>query len=446
MKKPILLVCIVLSILIVGCDTDNRSTPTSLVKLTPPPQSTERPVKTTIPTSTLTGAPTALTNEHLQTQCLDVAPVPSHDNGSSGIVILQNSSASAALLMNMTTREFSPIMAYDEKRANYKVSPDKKLLAYQQITSNTEGVTIRNELVIATSNGQALKMLPLEAEWARLVDWLDNQHLIISLASSDPEENAGTKPATLLILNPFTDEQKFLRPDYPGYLDMPSTIVPYWDGWSGVIYNPDLTRAIYPRFVGSGEQIYTYAVWDLTDQKLLSTLENEFTAFSVFNDKFPIPRWSPDGSQFVFRGMVFVSDELVAFELYRVALDGQVDQLTQLTSSALVQDSNFSWSPDGRYIAVFLNDWGDNIWETSARVAVLNMETLELTDYCIQVNGKSNSGGLPSSPIWSPDSKQFLVADWHEENNQRVILVDIEKGFASQIAEGMEPVGWMIAP
>jgi hypothetical protein len=71
------------------------------------------------------------------------------------------------------------------------------------------------------------------------------------------------------------------------------------------------------------------------------------------------------------------------------------------------------------------------------RVALLDTETLQVTDYCIPV-GKQQ---LYQPPIWSPDSTQFLVVDRHEENHRRVILVDIVQGFAAVIAEDMEPVG-----
>jgi hypothetical protein len=38
----------------------------------------------------------------------------------------------------------------------------------------------------------------------------------------------------------------------------------------------------------------------------------------------------------------------------------------------------------------------------------------------------------------------LLVQDWYEKDHSRVILVDIERGVAVQVAENMEAVGWML--
>ena len=59
--------------------------------------------------------------------------------------------------------------------------------------------------------------------------------------------------------------------------------------------------------------------------------------------------------------------------------------------------------------------------------------------------GEGYGGDLPPAPIWSPDSQQFLVVDWYEKEHSRVVLVDIAQGFAAQIAEDMEPLGWMVS-
>jgi hypothetical protein len=46
--------------------------------------------------------------------------------------------------------------------------------------------------------------------------------------------------------------------------------------------------------------------------------------------------------------------------------------------------------------------------------------------------------------VWSPDGKQLIVRDESVKGYSRLILVDIERGIAVQVAENMELFGWMI--
>jgi Tol biopolymer transport system component len=184
----------------------------------------------------------------------------------------------------------------------------------------------------------------------------------------------------------------------------------------------------------------------MSNQQLVASLENIFVAQSIHNDIFPMPHWSPDGSQFVFQGLVRFSDH-VERELFQVSRDGQAEQVTHLSSFANILDTNYSWSPDGGHIAFFLAT--KQIRYPEALVATIDMSTMMVTNYCMPIlyGGEGyGMGGQPASPVWSPDGKQFLVVDWYEKDHYRVILVDVVLGLAAQIAEDMEPVGWMISP
>jgi Tol biopolymer transport system component len=190
--------------------------------------------------------------------------------------------------------------------------------------------------------------------------------------------------------------------------------------------------------------MYTYAVWDISQRRLVTTLDEIFSSF-LLTGNFPIPKWSPDGSRFVFQGFNPTADP-VNIELYEVNRDGQTKQLTQLAPAAYVWEPSFSWSPDGRYIAMFLGSQLGAPYE-KARVAVLDTLTLNVIDYCVSVTFLGDGyGGGPLVPIWSPDGLQFVITDRYEKDHRRVILVDIENNSAAKIADDMEPVGWMVAP
>jgi hypothetical protein len=46
--------------------------------------------------------------------------------------------------------------------------------------------------------------------------------------------------------------------------------------------------------------------------------------------------------------------------------------------------------------------------------------------------------------VWSPDGRQLIVRDESVADTSRLILVDIERGIAVQVAENMKLFGWMV--
>ena len=393
--------------------------------------------------------PTYPPETRTKSQCLDITSIPIHEIGSSGILVLENRASldeghykPGTFHLEMRSGQMTEITGASENQVEHVISPDRKLIAYRNGTFNTVGKVIKTELVVADASNQLVTAIPWEEGWIEMPAWLDNERLVVNASGLNPEESAGDTPATLLVLNPFSGERQILKPDFPRILNTRSTlsaILPFWEGWSGAIHDPTLTRAIYPRFIGDNEEMYTYAIWDPSKRQLVATLEDVFARFSLGTD-FPMPKWSPDGSRFVFQGFIATQDPPIKIELYEVSRDGQTRQLTQLSPVAYVAESSYSWSHDSQHIAMFL-DPPFGAADEKARVAVLDMETLKITDYCVSIAFSGDD-----YPIWSPDGYQFVITDWREDGHRRVILVDIEKNVATQIAEDMEPVGWMVAP
>ncbi len=461
MKKYSFLICFLILALQSGCYGSVSGISTSTMTLAPTPQ-IEPTSSTAVPTQPLEPTPSAsLPTEskvpvyppetRTNSQCLDVGSTPIRDIGSSGVLVLENRAAldeghykPGTFQLDMRSGHITEVTMAGENQIKHIVSPNRSLVAYEHVTFNTAGKVVKDELVVANAKGQLLSAVPWEEGWIEMPAWLDNERLVINASGLNPEESAGDKPPTMLVLNPFSGEREILKPDFPRILNTPSTlssILPFWDGWSGVIYDPTLTRAIYPRFIGDNDEMYTYAVWDISKRRLIATLEDVFAVYASF----PMPKWSPDGSRFVFQGYVQTHDP-VKIELYEVSREGQAEQLTNLSSVAYVLESTYSWSPDGRHIAMFLGSPFEAVSE-KARVAVLDTTTLNVMDYCVNITfrGEGYGSGSPIwSPIWSPDGHQFVITDWYEKDHRRVILVDIEKNIAVQIAEDMEPVGWMI--
>jgi hypothetical protein len=455
MKKISFLACFLILTLQSGC-YGNVGVSTSTMTGVPTQQIEPTSSVTDIPTQPLEPTPSnSLPTEsqvpvyppetRTKSQCLDVTSTPIHEIGSSGVLVLENRAfldeghyKPGTFHLDMQSGQVTEITLTSENQVGHVISPNRELVAYELVTYNSTSKIVKDELVVADAKGQPLSVVPWEEGWIEMPAWLDNERLVIN--ASGLEESADDKPATLLVLNPFSGERQILKPDFPRILNVHATlsaILPFWDGWSGVIYDPTLTRAIYPRFIGDNDEMYTYAIWDPSQRQLVATLEEVFARFSMGAD-FPMPKWSPDGSRFVFQGFIATQDPPIKMELYEVSRAGQTRQLTQLSPVAYVSESSYSWSPDGQHIAMSLDPPFGAAYE-KARVAVLDMATLNITDYCVNI---AFSGG--ESPIWSPDGHQFVITDWYEKH-LRVILVDIKKNIAIQIAEDMEPVGWMVS-
>ncbi|MFZ6029592.1 MAG: TolB family protein [Chloroflexota bacterium] len=427
---------------------------TSTATISPTATRTDIP---TIPTETQAGTPTIPVDTRIQRQCIDIAPKLPPEFVSSGKVLLasyevidEDHYQSKMSLLDMVSGQFTQIdLQQDEMQSDNFVSPDGKLRVFRDAIV-TDGQIIKEELVISDESGLQLEVLPWEVDWYILLGWLGNQNLAITLWSDGPFWEPPRKLSNLLVLNPFTNERQIIQPDFPEYFEPPWSGLPYWDGWQGAIYDPTFTRVIYPQMLGDNKMQYTYAIWDISKQQLVTSLEGQIAAFTDSPVGYPIPRWSPDGSQVIFKGILATDPEAwTEFELFRVTRDGEVAQWTNLGPDIEIPYSTYSWSPDNKHIATLLRTGSiaadDEI--NHAEVAVLDTATLAITNYCIPINyvGLDVYYSLdgPFMPVWSPDGTQFLVVDRYNWHDQRVILVDIVQGFAAPIAEDMEPVGWM---
>jgi hypothetical protein len=132
-------------------------------------------------------------------------------------------------------------------------------------------------------------------------------------------------------------------------------------------------------------------------------------------------------------------------DLYSISLEGQITRLTYLTSVFdYVRERGSRASSDGRYIAFWL--WAYPYKDNFTYLSVLDTTTGKITDTCIpgylQVYYP-----IPPDPIWSPTGHQ-LVVEVHDNPDDQdyfcVVLVDLDKGFAAQIAENMMVWDWML--
>lgn len=461
-KLKLLIFCFAFSIVIAGCsgggDQVTTITPASQIPtrtntntsvpfiISPSETNLRGATATSVLTPVVMPTTSPLPAEaQVTTRCLEVVPKMTDDIVSSGFVLMEKGSEMYS--MDMLTGQSTQISSPDEILGDLFISPDQTLLAYRSTFIDTKSKTVRENLVIADARGQQLKKMVWDEAWIDLVGWKDDQHLIFQLAVTDSEEDKIPCPGPWLVLDPFSEEQWILPHDLlPGWKDWLVESYNYvrqpdWPGCSAAKYDPNHTIAVYPHLVEEDTERFTYGIWNIPQQQLITSLESVVNFFVSYN-YYPKPSWSPDNSQFALVGAIAVinMDGKAERELFRVSRDGQVEQMTRLEGNILVWPSSHSWSPDGRYIALFLNTL-----ETynQARLAVLDTVTLELTDYCLMVSPEYGAS-FPQTPIWSPDGKQILVVDWYGELRSQVILIDMERSLVVQLAGDSEVVGWML--
>lgn len=408
-------------LLLTSCKVGNSV----LVFATVTPFATTRPTLTPTQTSTPTVSP-----DVMRYQCLEIAnSLPTRDSLKGVIVYDGDYNLTSWLSDQETGNTYLLPREANDTLWQFGVSPDGQHLKYIHSIAETQ----KYQLVIATSDGKSLWSQNVNAvDW----DWFDNERLVYLESSEN-----GTH--RFLLLNPFSGEQKHLPADFPGSEAFSSDMVGHWFlATRGVpIYDPTLTRAVYP-VIEDKQKWPAIILWD--------TQANKDVAQIVTVDYWGnTPLWTPDGKQFIIATNMDTTKPLAtAQELFAVSRDGQIRQLTHFMDyyQGIEILDDYSLSPNGKLLAFWITVKPSQF--DNPRLAVLNIETGEVTNYCIKGDPFADNAAYPDLPVWSPDSTQLLVISRPPEDTKvrRVVVVDIGNNYAAQINQDMEPVGWMVAP
>lgn len=386
------------------------------------PSSTSRPPTPDTPTQILVtqtsvGETPTPSLEELHFQCLEVMDKLPPGAVYHGRAVLKGWLPDPGVLMDLATGELItlPKDIYDV------VSPDRTHLAYMDWSDESGNFT----LVVTDPNEQDKIVIPWEKDWFSLVQWLDNQRLVI-IKESYPLYST-------VILNPFTKKQQEIPSNYPDILT--TFQYHYWGdyAYSEAVYDPTLTRVVY--MLESRER----------DGFILRDLQDGITlgSYQISADDYgQTPKWSPNGERFAIVISEFNPTMQVAQELYTISREGQESRLTYLSNhNSYSRINEYSWSPDGRYIAFWWTN--DPDYKDGEQLAILDTQTGEVINYCVP----GALHGQAVEPVWSPDGKQVLTEYIPRQNERRfTILVDFTQGFAVKLAEGRTPVGWMVEP
>lgn len=389
---------------------------------------------TATPASMRTTTPTAPPEAGLTIRCLDVAADFPSDQGYSGVIVLRDLSTEQLLALEAAQPPATLGAQGSDRLFDPTVSPQGRFLAYRHVKYDTQGDIVARDLEIVDADGTVRASLPWQKDWAGF-HWLDEERLMILIASTNLLERESS--LSYLVVFPFTGQQEPITATPPDVYDIDP--VPYWNGWGPQVYEPTLTRVAYLQVVEGIE--WAYALWDRQSAQTL-------VSFRTFDPERQ-PVWSPGATQFVLAGNPIENRAWLKFELYAFDRAGGMRKLTDLTAhypNTYIQ--SYSWSPDERYIAFWLNtspqpDQDQHFGQQS--LAVLDTRTLQVTNYCLPGDFSTSRAVLVSAPIWSPDSQQLLIEHRYSEQASRVLLVDLVRNFAAQIADNAEPVGWMVS-
>ena len=355
----------------------------------------------------VTSSPLVPPENVMSYRCMEIAPTLYTDMQMQGSLALFEGNHS--ILYDVDTGLKRPL----DGKGDFKVSPDRKWLASFYVESNT-----KIWLSVESVDGKKQYKIPWEDGWGSLQGWLDGERVWINL-----EQAPG-----LVIINPFTGDKHEVIPDFPGVETIAQEGVMF-----PVEFNSDQSLAFYPRIENGGPNaIYSYAVlWDVKANRVVAKVEEGSKLHGRFTSV-----WSLDGKSIIVAiDNKFKQIENEIAELYSLGQDGQIDKLTHLEdyfTNALILTA--SLSPDGKQVAISL--FLQPSPYQAAQLAILNLETRQLINYCIPAD---------TTPVWSPDGRYIAVSNYSTQQAiGHAYILDTEQGRAARIADQLEPQGWMI--
>jgi len=436
-------------LLVVGCHPTTNYTTSTLETHADPPNATETyssptiEINPTIKSSPATSfgividkiSPDNNSNIKLNNQCLKVADETSISNS---IIVLrslkdvQPRQASDIILIDMSKETPEKTTQKVEITPNFAVSSNGELIAYLASTISNEEVSSL-DLVIANGDLQTQNSFSWYVEWGSILGWSADQRIIISSSKVGAKLPYST---SYILVDPRNGDQQIVNLSISDFMDASTYDVPFWENWYGVLIDPTFMWGIYPKQSDISAEMYTYALWDITNNKPIVSLEKVSNSPWNFIKASPMPDWSRDGKQFAFTSQI--QDSPGRYELFSVNTNGDIAQLTNLSNVGYIWPSFHSWSPNNSKIAFYvsrLRTGGAN----KANAVLINTNTLDVIDLCL-------SSAFQTNPIWSPDGKQFLVTDIDAEGHQRILLIDIENHSVFPLIEDAEIIGWMVKP
>lgn len=366
-------------------------------------------------------------------KCLEITHFPTPRL--QGVLALQRtirSTLKETLFLNLETGQEKFISKPDGEYFSHEtVSPAGTFFAAETFSLSIDGEYpeyYQGPIVILDSSGNLIAEIPL-AQSSYGITWLNKNEILMNYPYEDDNP--------VFLISPFTGTQKKIQPFITDIFHPSDTSFLEW-GFYGThknVYDPQMTRALYPSSDENGPNV------------VLRDLESEIdlASFSTLSTHGNSPTWSLDGEKIAIALNVapFVSggDLTFKYEIFVINRNGEKLLTTNFGDfSETTHILNLSWSPNGRYIAFWYTNDKNRLF-TNLQLAILDTETLTISRYCV------NSGDdyLRYPPIWSPAS-DYLILPYkasEQEETYSSLLLDISDGKAWIIKLNYEPLGWL---
>ncbi len=360
-----------------------------------------------------TELPTPTKEPSLATQCVMVeSSVPSGFLSDGQIIFWSDpeTDIKGLRLLASNSRQIR-LIASETGISSTIVDPEGQWLAYYA-WENEKQLEVFNSLTDEPINRS------WKAEWQNGLGlhWFDNQWLSVPSAQHPP--------GSLTLYNPFTDEEKHLAPDLPDLHNVQASSV--WRDFT--VYNKLLSHVLYVSVTAEeGRMLVLYNLEDRQPIWKISHL-NSF--------RFPA-KWNPDSTRLAVAGEMGNPDD-DNFEIFLVDLEGDSVQVTNFGQTYVAASINsLSWSPDGRYLAFWLQEHISFEDTTPFRLHILNTETGKTVNTCL-------IGGVGGPLIWSPDSQQLALENGGWMKPSALVVLDVNSSQAVQFTEPMNLIliGW----
>ncbi len=296
-------------------------------------------------------------------------------------------------------------------------SPDGKWMAYTVKTYNEKGVGAKSRtLEVQNVEGRKLDMADWQVDWQYILGWTDDQRLILYVPTY------ASPAGSVVLLNPFTTEWEVFSPSLPTRVEVKGSDPDFFE------YNPSMTQVVYSSAATLDSRFRYVINWRLIDLSSQQVLWTGIGSYGFFS------KWSPNGKRFVFVDVIQDDyDNVLVIEQ-----DGKVRVIRNNVES--IDERDLSWSPDGRYLATWMDKEG-------IRFTLANIEDQTLTNLCIS----PAKDYWAAEPIyWSPDGRfvafQIEVEGTSYWGGYDTILVDVERQRAFRFREHAAPMGWMKKP
>jgi WD40 repeat protein len=298
----------------------------------------------------------------------------------------------------------------------------------------TEVIYEENQVIVIVNSASGIEtridintLLSINDEMVELLDWLDNEHLVLNWLGYDSFGTVSPDGGTTVILNPFTEEFETYPSDYENIYTLYPQFIYKWDMYNITlsVYSPGLDRVLYLSYEG-------VVIWDLIQQQKIKVISDNPTN----NENRPV--WAPDGERFIMD-----HDTPTGRNLFLITKNGDEQQVTFLEDRKAGNFINFAWSPDGQEIAFWLFTGRSNSY-TYYNLVVLDLDTGELRNFCVPAY---NWHSLYPAwyPIWTIDGQGIIAAsiDVNKIEESSVIFLDLINQQGYKIAKGVFPLGWV---